>query len=983
MPKYQFNDFLRVGGNFIQFLYEDHGRSLITDQIQLKDMYNREFRESKWGAGDIHPNFSSVLRALIRSGKAEIHSGEVYFTEEGQRRHRQVSHPVPPVQHRGPGTASDLNPVQNTSDGEAQMGDRAKKVAKNWPLLSSDKHGVTVTSDPEAKEGRICLTVNEKEKVVRLYVKTSGANSIYFIKYWAKNNCFSLRDDHGVSQGKTLRLGPEGYEIQVHFRCSQAGIYRDMLVFEFTTDTQPSTDFSIVRYLEVTHRTSLVEALASTSPYQRRPIAPKASHNHKIVKGKHPERRPGMHLKTVEPLKYKDYKMPYYIKQLKNSNSRSNSSQLRRAKDVLDRPLSWENYTEKLQLLLYLEEDKMQKDLKNYDMVDVSMARHNSNNNLLLLQVPGVSEKRPSVLPGDQVLVTHSGQSGDLGSQTKYQGYVHHVDNEQVQLGFNKEFLRHFTEGMKFTVEFTVNRLTLCIQHRAAKLAFQHRLEEVLFPAEATSSDYQPQLRTLSMINSQLENNPEQRKAVEHIVAGSSKPAPYLVFGPPGTGKTVTVVEAIKQIERAQSSCHILACAPSNSAADVLCEKILDGRKPHKVFRFYACSQSVRQIPPKLQCCCNLEKGDLVVPSKEKLMEYKIMVTTLLTASRLVTGGIPPGHYTHIFVDEAGQAAETECIIPLAGLLKAKTGQIVLVGDPKQLGPIISCSMARKCGMEVSLLERLMRDFLMYKKDERGVFNNRFVTKLLSNYRSHPAILEIPNKLFYDGELEPCAAERKRNSYCSWKHLPREGFPLIFHGVVGNNDREANSPSFFNKEEVDVLLDYLKKLIHDLHQKGVTKIEPKHIGIIAPYRKQVEKIRKALKIDKDLRKENLENITIGSVEEFQGKESEVILVSTVRSNAKSTEQDQRFTLGFVNNEKRFNVAMTRAQALLIVVGNPAVLKTDPNWNEFIEYCSSKGGYCSIESSHAQGEEEMWEALSKLNIRHGDKPDTDESQEKEE
>uniref|UniRef100_UPI003AABEA36 putative helicase mov-10-B.1 n=1 Tax=Centroberyx gerrardi TaxID=166262 RepID=UPI003AABEA36 len=886
-----------------------------------------------------------------------------------QRRQQQVSHAVPPVQHRGPGTASDLIAV-------AQM---KKKVAKNRALLFSNKHGVTVTSDPEAKEGRICLTVNEQEKVVRLYVKNSGANSIYFTKYGAKNriNCFTLRDDHGVSQGKTLKLGPEGCEIQVHFRCSQAGVYRDMLVFEFTADRQPSTVFSIVRYLEVTHCTSLGEALASTSPYQRRPIAPKASHKHKIVMGKRPESLPGMRLKTEVALKDRDYKMPYYIKQLKSSNSNSNSPQLRRAKDVLDSPLSWENYTEKLQLLLYLEEHKMGKDLNKYDMVDVSMARHNSNNNLLLLQVPGVSEKRPSVLHGDQVLVTHSGQSGDLGSQT-YQGYVHHVDNEQVQLGFNKKFLQHFTEGMKFSVEFTVNRLTMRIQHRAAELASEHGLEEVLFPAGAASSDHQPQLHTLSMINSQLEKNPEQRMAVKHIVAGSSKRAPYLVFGPPGTGKTVTVVEAIKQIERAQPSCHILACAPSNSAADVLCEKIVDGREQHKVFRFYARSHSVRQIPPKLQGCCNLEKGILVVPSKEELMEYKIMVTTLLTASRLVTGGIPPGHYTHIFVDEAGQAAETECIIPLAGLLKAKTGQVVLVGDPKQLGPIISCSMARKCGMEVSLLERLMRNVHVYKKNERGAFNNRFVTKLLRNYRSHPAILEIPNKLFYDGELEPCAAEKKRNSYCSWKHLPREGFPLIFHGVVGNNDREANSPSFFNKEEVDVLLDYLKKLIHDLHQNSVTKIEPEHIGIIAPYRKQVEKIRKALKIDKDLRKENLENITIGSVEEFQGKESEVILVSTVRSNAKSIEQDQRFTLGFVNNEKRFNVAMTRAQALLIVVGNPAVLKTDPNWNQFIEYCSSKGGCWSIDSSHAQGEEEMWEALSKLTIHHGDKPETDES-----
>lgn len=135
-----------------------------------------------------------------------------------------------------------------------------------------------------------------------------------------------------------------------------------------------------------------------------------------------------------------------------------------------------------------------------------------------------------------------------------------------------------------------------------------------------------------------LEKNPEQYQAVQHIVAGSSKPAPYLVFGPPGTGtagtsvtpglcssltvlsnlgcpvcsgKTVTVVEAIKQIEKTQVSCHILACAPSNSAADLLCRKILDHVDEHKVFRMYASSRDPNVVPEELkvsvkefQACC-------------------------------------------------------------------------------------------------------------------------------------------------------------------------------------------------------------------------------------------------------------------------------------------------------------------------------------------------------------------------------------------
>ncbi|XP_070695392.1 putative helicase mov-10-B.1 [Pempheris klunzingeri] len=342
-------------------------------------------------------------------------------------------------------------------------------------------------------------------------------------------------------------------------------------------------------------------------------------------------------------------------------------------------------------------------------------------------------------------------------------------------------------------------------------------------------------------------------------------------------------------------------------------------------------------------------------PPKAELMKYKIMVTTLLTAGRLVTGGIPQGHYSYLFVDEAGQAAETECIVPIAGLLTPQRCQVVLAGDPKQLGPTIMSRMAKNYGMDVSLLERLMRDINLYKSHQSHGFNDRFVTKLLRNYRSHPAILKIPNELFYEGELQPYAHAEKCNLYSTWECLPKKGFPLIFHGVAGTHERDNDSPSVYNMAEVEVLKEYLKALVHH-HKKDRTRIKPGEIGIIAPYRKQVEKIQNALRIDKDLRKENLENILIGSVEQFQGKEFNVILVSAVRSNPKLTAHKQQFTLGFVDDEKRFNVAMTRAQALLIVIGDPRVLKADQIWNRFIHYCSKEGGYRGITVSEEEEED---------------------------
>uniref|UniRef100_A0A3B3ZT78 RNA helicase n=1 Tax=Periophthalmus magnuspinnatus TaxID=409849 RepID=A0A3B3ZT78_9GOBI len=536
------------------------------------------------------------------------------------------------------------------------------------------------------------------------------------------------------------------------------------------------------------------------------------------------------------------------------------NTEFRNRKDILEAALSWENYAEKFKLMLFLEELQMEVDIQRYNIPNDNQP-----------EVPGVAENRPSVLRGDQLLAYPIGESNK-----KYRGYVHCVQLDSVKLGFSSELLDIFIEGMKFNIEFIINRLTLRIQHRAAEFAERSALAPVLFPWVAMKNCSVQ----LKLFDRKLEKNPEQYRAVQHIVAGSSKPAPYLVFGPPGTGKTVTVVEAIKQIEKCKANCHILACAPSNSAADLLCKKIRDHVDVSSVFRMYASSHDPMLVPEEIKACSNLIGNCYEYPEKEKLMEYKIVVTTLITAGRLVSGDIPMGHFTHVFVDESGHAVETECIVPLAGLLHPETGQVVLAGDPKQLGPIIRSPLALKFGMGLSLLERLMTDLPLYQKTN-GVFDNRFVTKLLRNYRSHPAILEIPNELFYDRELQACADEQ-RNFYCNWEYLP----------------------------------------------------------------KMVQKIRKALHIvEKKLKpSKDLGGLKVGSVEEFQGQERRVILVSTVRSSPDYVEIDKKFKLGFVKNEKRFNVAITRAKALLIIVGNPLVLRSDPTWARFLQYCQDQGGY---------------------------------------
>ncbi|KAM3858874.1 putative helicase mov-10-B.1 [Diretmus argenteus] len=705
-------------------------------------------------------------------------------------------------------------------------------------------------------------------------------------------------------------------EIDVHFHTTQPGVYRAFLQFKIEHPDRPIAGVCIVRSLEVTYRTSLGQELTQTSSAKACSIPPETSYVPTIVKGQRLERLPNMNLKPEVPLK--EYNVPNYIdklmKALNGIIAGSSIGKLSRDKVMVESPLTWKNYSQKLHLLLFLEEVQLERDMKKYNMVDVPLVRDEDDTKLFLLQV---SDCDASLLRGQQVLVRPSEEPEDPEG-VRYQGFIHHVDEDQAQLSFGKEFMDRFIEGMTFSVEFVVNRLTMRVEHRAVEFASLYSLKEVLFPAEDPVSYKSKKTSTPSLFNSQLKENREQYQAIKHIVAGSSIPAPYLVFGPPGTGKTVTVVEAILQIERKQASCHILACAPSNSAADLLWGRLLDGmedKDKDKVYRMYAYSHS-GVIPQKRQRYCNKKTGSIVIPSKEELMQYKIMVTTLQTASRLVTGGIPTGFYTHIFVDEAGCAPETTCIIPLSGLLNPETGQVVLAGDPKQLGPIIHSCLADKYGMGErcafhmhphkgkNTVMRLMSDVPLYKKkmkkDKGERFNKRFITKLLKNYRSHPDILKIPNDLFYEGELQFCADEKMRNSYCGWKYLPMKDFPVIFHRVVGTNEQESDSPSLFNIAEVEVLMDYLKILVC-----GQRKTKPRNIGIIATYRKQVEKIHKALEIvDKDLGGKKLEDITVGTVEEFQGKESQVILLSTVRSRPKGMiKKNQKISLGFVKNDK--------------------------------------------------------------------------------
>ncbi|XP_031157727.1 putative helicase mov-10-B.1 [Sander lucioperca] len=983
-------DALESGLDFIEFLGD---RTSNTSKTELREIYNSEFK----GRKEIKdPSFSSVLYALVKFNKARIRQGNIYINVKPQvrvycdqwRRPRAPQSP-PSASPQKSDSSVPSTPVTPVLTPKKKLATEIlRKLKVNWKELTADKGGIEITSDPAASGRKVQFTVDRLKElfILRFHIVNKGTNCIHFTYYTAlhKIRCFTLEDERRVTRACPLFLCPgESYEVVVRYTLNHYGYFPATMYFEFCEDLQGAVPFCIVREMEATARTPLAVELGPVSPYNPSKEVIFKRVESVIVDGVPPE-------SSVQPLKMEvklgDYSYPKYLKELAKQRmedseylSSAARQKLPSVKGLLNSPLKMKTYSHRFHLLLHLEEIQMEVDIRKYDLHNQTMTQNQSSKKLLTLRVPGVAENRPSVLRGDCLRVSKSGDPAR--PMTVYTGYVHRVELDSVKLGFSKRLLQIFISNMKFDVEFTINRYSLKLQHRAVDLAVTHKLEEVLFPSGAAVANLSmPKLR---MFNCQLENNPEQHAAVQRIVAGSSKPAPHLVFGPPGTGKTITLVEAMNQVSRADKSARILACAPSNSACDLLCERLMVHMDPHRIYRVYASSRNPNSVPKNLLKYCNWDQKQeaFVFPGKQILMKYTIIVTTLVTAGRLVSGGIPVGHFSHVFLDEGGQAVEPECVIAIAGLLSAENGQLVLAGDPKQLGPILRSPYALQYGLGLSLLERLMRHNTLYQKStDSGHFDTRFVTKLLRNYRSHAAILKIPNELFYENELQVFADQWEREIYCNWEHLPKKGFPLIFHGVMGKDEREANSPSFFNVSEIEVLVDYLTKLIETQGKKGLPKLSAKDIGIIAPYRKQVEKIQKALKSVSALKRwSDLTELKVGSVEEFQGQERKIIIVSTVRSSINYVKMDKDFNIGFLSNEKRFNVALTRARSLLIVVGNPVILNKDPHWEKFISYCVEEQGYTGFDFEDAEGEDDIVSRLATLKINvDSDNPVEEES-----
>ncbi|CAE6942673.1 mov10b.1 [Symbiodinium natans] len=492
-------------------------------------------------------------------------------------------------------------------------------------------------------------------------------------------------------------------------------------------------------------------------------------------------------------------------------------------------------YQDYQHFLLYVEELQMKFDIALYDLEVEERLEYVKNVGLYKIWVPGLAEKRPSILRGDTVLLT-------CQQQGKFRGYVHELRLDQIQVSFHE-------------------RTPLRSMHRA--------VDDLHFPVDATTHIVRPVPRAHPQLN------PKQTEFFAAVTAGAGSG----VFGG-DTGWYAAVINYIRT-----HTIHTVFQSQKHA-------KILVG--PAGQLLFLTADGSI------FNTFC--QAGYFVIPSVEELQGFQIVVCTCTTASyirsRLKQG--QKGWFTHIFVDEAAQSVEAEALVPIT-LRKGPQTMVCLAGDFKQLGPVIRSPVAIEYGLQTSLMERLVNKITV---DHSRVF------PLLDTYRAHPSILCLYNKLVYANVLNcRCGQE----SYCmtTWPECPVSGksrHPLIFHHCNGQESRQRNSPSWENVQEGSIVKQYLMKLM----EHGVKQED---IGIISPYHKQCTRLRYICQ------GEGLD-IQVGTTELFQGQEKKVIIISTVRSRQEQEiKSDIRFSLGFLGNYKRTNVAISRAKSLLIVVGS--------------------------------------------------------------
>lgn len=437
--------------------------------------------------------------------------------------------------------------------------------------------------------------------------------------------------------------------------------------------------------------------------------------------------------------------------------------------------------------------------------------------------------------------------------------------------------------------------------------------------------------------------NPSQEIAVNKVISAKDV---AIVHGPPGTGKTTTLVEAIAETLRRES--QVLVCAQSNMAVDWICEKLVDrgvhvlrlgnpSRVNDKMLSFtyerrfeshpdYPDLWSIRKTIREFRSVkrrgsdqwhqkmdrLRSRATELEIRINQDLFNSAHVIASTLvgSASRLLDGM----RFSTLFIDEAAQALEAASLIPLR-----RAGRVVFAGDHCQLPPTVKSFDAMKAGLGKSLMERIVEN------------HPEAVTLLTMQYRMNQEIMRFSNDWFYGGAMTAAPEVRYRgildfDTSIEWIDTADANIAIDI-----DSDSKDSEPSFrenlageshgrVNRDEAEFSVLTLRKYIEKIGKQRFLD-ERIDVGLISPYRAQVQYLRGLIKRTPFFRPFS-HLISINTVDGFQGQERDVIIISLVRSNEEGN-------IGFLRDLRRMNVAMTRARMKLIIIGDVETLTRHP------------------------------------------------------
>ena len=541
---------------------------------------------------------------------------------------------------------------------------------------------------------------------------------------------------------------------------------------------------------------------------------------------------------------------------------------------------------------------------------------------------------------------------GDAGSRPKiaFTGTVSFVDGERMAVAIPESaMVSRLEQAQSVSVMVSFDETT----YRAMFEAIDRTLSAKGRLAELRDLIYsKKKMRELTLSPMRFPYlNSSQQEGVNKVIRAKDV---AIVHGPPGTGKTTTLVEAINETLRRES--QVLVCAQSNMAVDWISEKLVDrgvhvlrignpARVNDKMLSFtyerrfedhpdYPSLWSIRKSIRELQGAkrkgtdqwhqkmdrLRARATELEIRINNDLFNTAHVIACTLTgsANRILSGM----KFSTLFIDEAAQALEAACLIPMR-----RAGRVVLAGDHCQLPPTVKCFEAMKQGLGRSLMERLVEN------------HPEAVTLLTTQYRMNEDIMKFSSDWFYGGEM--VAAEDAKHRGILDYDTPIEWIDTaemiseIAEIADENEDlrayREALSGNSFgriNKEEAQLTLLTLQNYITKIGKQRFLD-ERLDIGLISPYRAQVKYLRQLLN-RLSFFKPFRNSISVNTVDGFQGQERDIIIISLVRSNEEGD-------IGFLRDLRRMNVAMTRARMKLIIVGDSSTLCRHPFYRKLHDY----------------------------------------------